>query len=326
MWYDLSAMHEPSPAPHGRAKGGNDFKTLLSVLRDRSTPIDQRVFALLEVVLFPVSLATVVAMFRQPFLRHYGYAPPAWLDKVAMPILVAGAIGYLTNRLAIEMLFKPYRRTTRHILPWITFGYWKQGLVPRNKAKIAEVVGEQAEGRFIDPSKLADDICAAVGSAIADPKVAGALREAAKRQIDAHGGEIASAVSGHVRMAVSRKIAERLGPMAAIAAPIADAVVASSITPETVATTLNGLIDSPGASRAIDAIRPEIERLVREQCLPRIYGSLNIDGRVTDAIDKMDVEEFHQVVNEVAARHLGAIQVLGYILGATAGAIMVALK
>lgn len=304
----------------------NDFKTFLSVLRDRDTPFDQRVFALLEVVLFPVSLATVVAMFRQPFLRHYGYAPPVCLDKVAMPILVAGAIGYLTNRLAIEMLFKPYRRTGRHILPWLTFGYWKQGLVPRNKAKIAEIVGKQAEGRFIDPVKLADDICDAVGGALSDPHIVDAMREAAKRQIDAHGDIIAKAVSDHVRRAASRKIAERLGPMAAFAAPVADAVIASSITSETVSATLEGMIDSPDATNAIGAIRPEIERLVREQCLPRIQSRLNIGGRITDAIDNMDVEEFHQVVNEVAARHLGAIQVLGYVLGAIAGAIMVALK
>ncbi len=304
----------------------SDLKTFLSILRDRGTPIDQRIFALLEVVLFPVSLATVVAMFRQPFLRHYGYTPPPWLDKVAMPILVAGAIGYLTNRLAIEMLFKPYRRTSRHILPLLTFGYWKQGLVPRSKAKIAEVVGKQAEDRFIDPSKLADDICAAVNGALSDPQVAESVREAAKRQIEAHGDEIAESIAGHVRKVVSRQISERLGSIGNMVAPVADAVVASAITPDAVATTLGGLIDSPDTLRALEAVRPEIERLVREQCLPRIYGSLNIGGRITDAIDKMDVAEFHQVVNEVAARHLGAIQVLGYILGAIAGAVMVVLK
>ncbi len=304
----------------------NEFKNLLSILRDRETPLEQRVFALLEGILFPVSLATVVAMFRQPFLRHYGYSPPAWIDKVAMPILVAGAIGYLTNRLAIEMLFKPYRRTNRHILAWLTLGYWKQGLVPRSKGRIAEVVGRQAEGRFIDPDKLADDICEAVGGALSDPQVACAVREAARRQISAHSAEISASICGHIREAVSRKVAERLGSLGAMVAPVADSVVASVVTPEAAAETLTNLIDSPDTSRAIDAIRPEIERLVREQCLPRIAGSLNIGGRVTETIDKMDVAEFHQMVNEVAARHLGAIQVLGYILGAVAGAVMVVLK
>ena len=36
----------------------------------------------------------------------------------------------------------------------------------------------------------------------------------------------------------------------------------------------------------------------------------------------MDVKEFHGMVNEVSAQHLGAIQVLGYILGALAGFLL----
>ena len=304
----------------------DDFKTLAGVLRDCGTPLDQRIFALLEIVLFPISIATVIAMFRQPFLRHYGYQPPAWIDQAAMPILVAGAIGYLTNRLAIEMLFKPYRRTNRHLLPLLTFGYWKQGLVPRNKGKIAEVVGRQAEEHFIDPAKLADDVCAAVDSALDDPGVEEAIRKAARDQIEDHSAEIAKTVSRHVRQAVARQISEKLGAFGSMLAPAADAVVASAITPEATRQTLSALVESPDATRALSAIRPELSRLVREQCLPRIAGSLDIGGRISGAINEMDVEEFHQVVNEVAARHLGAIQVLGYILGAIAGAIMVALR
>ena len=36
----------------------------------------------------------------------------------------------------------------------------------------------------------------------------------------------------------------------------------------------------------------------------------------------MDDEEFHGMVNDVAAQHLGAIQVLGYLLGALAGGLL----
>ena len=36
----------------------------------------------------------------------------------------------------------------------------------------------------------------------------------------------------------------------------------------------------------------------------------------------MDVKEFHGMVNDVAAQHLGAIQVLGYLLGALAGGLL----
>lgn len=43
---------------------------------------------------------------------------------------------------------------------------------------------------------------------------------------------------------------------------------------------------------------------------------LDIEGRIKTAVDAMDAKEFHCMVNEVAAQHLGTIQVLGYLLGA----------
>lgn len=55
--------------------------------------------------------------------------------------------------------------------------------------------------------------------------------------------------------------------------------------------------------------------------MPLILEKLDIQGRIQSAVDKMDVAEFHGMINEVAAQHLGAIQVLGYLLGAAAGAL-----
>jgi hypothetical protein len=36
----------------------------------------------------------------------------------------------------------------------------------------------------------------------------------------------------------------------------------------------------------------------------------------------MDMAEFHGMLNEIMAEHLGAIQVLGYVLGAVAGLLL----
>jgi uncharacterized membrane protein YheB (UPF0754 family) len=60
----------------------------------------------------------------------------------------------------------------------------------------------------------------------------------------------------------------------------------------------------------------ELENLIRTKGLPLIIEKLDIEGRIKKAVDAMDVEEFHGMVNEVSAQHLGAIQVLGYLLGA----------
>lgn len=55
---------------------------------------------------------------------------------------------------------------------------------------------------------------------------------------------------------------------------------------------------------------------IRTKGLPLIIEKLDIEGRIKTAVDAMDVKEFHGMVNDVAAQHLGAIQVLGYLLGA----------
>ena len=52
-----------------------------------------------------------------------------------------------------------------------------------------------------------------------------------------------------------------------------------------------------------------------------IVEKLDVRGRIRAAVDPMDMREFHDMINEVSAQHLGAIQVLGYGLGGVVGAV-----
>ena len=76
-------------------------------------------------------------------------------------------------------------------------------------------------------------------------------------------------------------------------------------------------------SSAIPAMRPGIERMIREIGTKSIIEKLNVEGRVKAAVDGMDMAEFHGMLNQIIAEHLGAIQVLGYLLGAIVGIILV---
>ena len=54
-----------------------------------------------------------------------------------LPPLVGGVIGYVTNDIAIRMLFRPH--TAKHIMGWrIPF---TPGIIPKEKGRIAEAVG-----------------------------------------------------------------------------------------------------------------------------------------------------------------------------------------
>lgn len=84
-----------------------------------------------------------------------------WWQFVTMP--VGGAlIGWLTNRLAIRMLFRPRR-------PWRFLGLTVQGLLPRRRVELADRVAEAIEREFLS----LDDIRAT----LRDPEYRKALGE-----------------------------------------------------------------------------------------------------------------------------------------------------
>lgn len=64
-------------------------------------------------------------------------------------IFMGGLIGWLTNRLAIRLLFKPYKPITIPIL-----GFVLQGLIPRRKAELAHSVGVQVETQLLSVEEI----------------------------------------------------------------------------------------------------------------------------------------------------------------------------
>ena len=140
-----------------------------------------QVFAYGEMVCFPVSvgvIATVVGhsllVLLMPLLERVGAgvaipALPSWFTSV----FVAAAIGYLTNYIAIKMLYYPVsaadlgagcapaRPAEREallksrVLSIVTLGFWKKGLIPQNKDKVARQMGRIAEEKFVTAENVA---------------------------------------------------------------------------------------------------------------------------------------------------------------------------
>ncbi len=367
-----------------------------------------------------------------------------------MTILTSAAIGYLTNWIAIEMLFKPYYPTRRHLFAWITLGVWRQGLVPKNKNQIADMMGKEVAEKLLQPEELANDLCAMAGEIIKNPNLVSSFRSGVQQAIAAHDQEIAAFLAPKIETALVAEIdrlvtidkveefwtvhiepklqsaetrdriativigalekrapalaakakplvvdairayvEEKGGIVGTILTPLVGTIADSIISRQTLEDGLRNWLESPdtvpmlrdellhfvGAVRdyvksdesrgkigafveeirstfknyvctyletnlahitdrllnsesfwksvveMIPKFQPELERLIRTEGMPIILEKLNIQGRIKTAVDKMDVKEFHGMINEVAAQHLGAIQVLGFFLGAAAGAL-----
>ena len=431
----------------------SEYKSKLNIACDRRRPGIVRAFAFAELVCQPVSIVSVAVAIAFAVFRRTGlWTPPEVVTAWLVPIFVSAAVGYLTNWIAITMLFEPYERTWRHWLPWVTFGGWRQGLVPKNKARIASVLAEQVATKLLRPETLADDLCSMVGRVLEDKTIVSAIQDALQRQIQAHDKEIverlapkieealvaeidrlvtaenietfwdeqiapklqseetreeiagivigaldkraprlAAKVRPMVVAAIRNWVEEKGGMFGSLLSPAAEKLADAIVDKRTIERGLREWLNDPaavpalrdellqfvGAVRAylkspeaqakvgvfatdirakfksyvrtylethfaatvsgilrsdqlwqwaaslIPRFRPELEDLIRTKGLPLIIERLDIKGRVESAVNGMDMAEFHGMLNQVMAEHLGAIQVLGYLLGAIAGLILV---
>lgn len=73
-----------------------------------------------------------------------------YLYLALFPLLGAG-LGWLTNRLAIQMLFRPRR-------PWKVLGVRLQGLIPRRKEELAVRIGEIVEQELLNKHLVRKEI------------------------------------------------------------------------------------------------------------------------------------------------------------------------
>lgn len=70
--------------------------------------------------------------------------------SVLLPPLIGGVIGYITNDLAIKMLFRPYRPVTvgKFRLPFTP------GIVPKRLPQLAVLLGREVEAQFFNADDL----------------------------------------------------------------------------------------------------------------------------------------------------------------------------
>ena len=93
-----------------------------------------RVMSKAELVCMALSLLSMATLIPclLPWCR-----PPSWFLVFLMPILASSAVGYLTNFVAVTMLFRPYSTQDRH---WLRVLGRKMGLIPEQKGELAEQV------------------------------------------------------------------------------------------------------------------------------------------------------------------------------------------
>lgn len=141
-----------------------------------------KLFAVVETICFPVSVLTVfvvavsaVTTLAGTVLASLGFCFPVFVlpDGVTF-VSVSAAVGYITNYVAIQMLYYPVSANDLRVFPQldgkvqgvehalkrsrvislVTLGFWTKGLIPRNRQKVAWQIGLVAEERFVTPEAV----------------------------------------------------------------------------------------------------------------------------------------------------------------------------
>ena len=135
---------------------------------------DVPAWALAEAVCMSLSLLSLALLATLGVLRLTGAAYPAWVLNSVLPLLLGGAVGYLTNLIAITMLFRPYDPHDDHPAGIVPF--WRQGLVPKHRDELAHKAGRQIADELLTPETIADEVGKLIDRALADEDLQGKLR------------------------------------------------------------------------------------------------------------------------------------------------------
>lgn len=127
---------------------------------------------------------------------------PDWFDAWVLPVMTTAAVGYLTNWIAIQMLFRPYKPVCR-------LGNL-QGVIPREQEALAKRLGEEIPKNLLQPEKLANDLGNLVKGYLHNPDLLADIRSTASILSRRYRAKIAELLVPHVECVIETALQENL--------------------------------------------------------------------------------------------------------------------
>lgn len=206
-----------------------------------------------------LSWVTVAALAALVVVRRLvAVGLPGWVDTWAVPILTAAAVGYLTNWIAIWLLFKPYKK------------HWGiQGIIPRSQGKMAAVLGQIIPEHLLKPDELVGRISEMVAEFLQRKDLLDDIRGQVDRFLTHYSGRIVSLLYPYIEGTLRKVIHDNLTPQNVSA--IYDAVVVKWMSEES-----NRKLIASGVVSSLQGHAQEITDAIREKLSEKFGFASNL--------------------------------------------------
>lgn len=274
---------------------------------------------------------------------------------VIIVLAVGACIGYVTNYIAVKMLFRPYNPVMigKFRLPLTP------GVIPKNKGRIAKACGKAIEGSLLTAEDImgafdADSMAEKAAESISlDMRIDTLVTDESLDRIEE---EITEKLAAGVKDLDLRSfIIDRGGK--AIMDKVSGSMLAMFVTPsmiesfaDPICTSLYDYLDNEGKVRIQELVTDEVEVIAKktvaeelesfkidyraliakvvkdfaENGAESLMPEIDVSGIVESKINSMDVREFEQLVLSVMKRELQAVINLGALIGLVIGLINLA--
>ena len=119
----------------------------------------------MNLLCFGISLLSLAATVTCGVLRRAGAVEfPAAVTSWILPVFTAAAVGYLTNWMAIQLLFRPYRPVT-----WLG---GIQGMIPKKQPLLADTLAEQIPANLMPSDRIIFQIRRKIRETMREPELA----------------------------------------------------------------------------------------------------------------------------------------------------------
>ena len=259
-----------------------------------------------------------------------------FLQYISGPLLGA-IIGYITNDIAIRMLFRP--RTAKYILgKRVPF---TPGIIPKEKNRIAGAIGGAISENLmnkevLEKTLLSDEMLEKLRNAVDEFFNTQMHNEETLEQFAAHylTEEEISAMREStcdkadrllevIATPIEAKLAQHINEVLHDQAPSMSTRIVYNESDKLLSMPMRSLFEGHEEQmlQAREGI-VSVYRTIISDHLPRILESINISNIVESRIKEMDMEEAEKIILSVMKKELRAIVWLGALLGSIMGTIM----